>query len=216
MKITELNHLREWFLYLLCRAERFKLKHALRYKQLYKIIRDKKPVNILEIGVFNGENAIRMLNVNLNIKTNYYGFDLFEDLSEKEFEKEIAIKPLKLNEVKYKLEKRTKSNVRLFKVNTLTLKKDFFKDFPLMDLIFIDGGHSIETQRNDWSLVKNLMHDNTIIIVDDYWNIPNSGCGFMLDELDKNMYDIKILPITDYYIKKWGILKTQFLKIKSK
>jgi len=199
--------------YLRCRFKRFGLNHALRYEQLYEIIRDKKPINILEIGVFNAENAVRMLNINPDIEANYYGFDLFEDLSDLQFETEIAIKPLTLDEAKNKLEKRTRANISLYKANTLELKKDFFQNFPAMDLIFIDGGHSIETQRNDWLLVKDLMTPKTIVIIDDFWNIPNSGCSFLVDELDEGKYIAEILPTADFYIKDWGILKTQFLKI---
>lgn len=199
--------------YYLCRLRRFGLDYGLRYRQLYQIIKDKKPQNIMEIGVFNGKNAIRMLNINPDIKVNYYGFDLFEDLTSKDFEREVAIQPLSLKNVKNKLTEKTKANINLFKGDTTKLAKQDLTELPKMDLIFIDGGHSIETQWNDWLLVKDLMHARTIVIVDDYWNLPNSGCKFMLNKLDKQQYDVEALPVKDYYMKDWGILTTQFLKI---
>lgn len=209
MKILILNILK----FLRCRLKRIGLKHGLRYQQIYDIIKKNGPKNILEIGVYDGENAIRMLKINPTIKTNYYGFDLFEDITRLQFQKEIAIQPLTLKKVEDKILEETNTNPHLYKYDTLKLKKSFFKKFPKMDLIFIDGGHSIETQRNDWSLIKNLMHKNTIVIIDDYWNLPNSGCSFMTEELDRKKYNLKVLPIIDYYAHEWGILKTQFLKI---
>lgn len=210
------NKLLDSLNYYLIRLKRFRLKHGLRYKQLYKIIKKRKPKNILEIGVYDGENAIRMLKINSNIKKNYYGFDLFEDLDQLQLKKEIAIQPLNLKQIKTKLTKIKNVNINLYKVNTINLDKEFFKDFSKMDLIFIDGGHSIQTQRNDWRIIQNLITQNTIVIIDDYWNIPNSGCSFLINEIDQKVYNFYVLPIKDYYKKKWGYLITQFLKVTKK
>lgn len=196
----------------ICRIKRLGLPYGLRYRQLYELIKENKTQNILEIGVHNGENAIRMINVNKDISVNYFGIDLFEDITDELYKNEIAIQPSPLEIVKKKLKNNTNSKTQLFKVNTMKINDKFLNKLPKMDLIFIDGGHSIETQRNDWNLAKKLMHKKTLVIIDDYWNLPNTGCSFLIEELNRN-FDYKILPITDYFLKDWGVLSTQFLLI---
>ena len=58
------------------------------------------------------------------------------------------------------------------------------KNLPQMDFIYIDGGHSLETIKNDWDYTKNLMHKGTIVLFDDYWQ--NKIDGICLQELLNN------------------------------
>ena len=44
----------------------------------------------------------------------------------------------------------------------------------MFDLIFIDGGHDIETAKSDLALAHSLSHSHTVVIMDDvlpsvYW-----------------------------------------------
>lgn len=211
--MKEKTSLFDYFQYFLCRLKRIGLPHGLRYYQLYDIVKDIQPKTILEIGVFDGENAVRMLNF-VHSDVEYYGFDLFENLDAEKFKEEIAIQPLSMAEIKKKLEERTHAKVSLYKENTNDLDPAFFSLFPKMDLIFIDGGHSTQTQRHDWLLMKNLMHKKTVVVVDDYWNIPNSGSNILVQEIDPEEFSVEILPAKDFYPKKGGgLLVTQCLRI---
>jgi len=58
------------------------------------------------------------------------------------------------------------------------------KNLPLGDFFFIDGGHSLETIDSDWKNCKRLMHDRSIIVLDDYWHGNyKQGCASLIDTL---------------------------------
>src|SRR5690348_441704 len=65
-----------------------------RYQHLLELIDEHKPSSLVEIGVWNGENAIRMIKQALryNTKVTYTGYDLFEDMTEELDEKEFNVK----------------------------------------------------------------------------------------------------------------------------
>jgi len=65
---------------------------------------------------------------------------------------------------------------------------------PNVDLAFIDGGHSIETIRNDYEAVKGakvVVLDDFYVPQDDEPDITKFGCNALLSELD----DVLELPI---------------------
>ncbi|MEM3373688.1 MAG: class I SAM-dependent methyltransferase [Candidatus Woesearchaeota archaeon] len=184
---------------------------------MFQLVEKIKPKNIMDIGVFDGENSIKILEIAKKYhkpsEINYYGFDLFESMDKKTFEKEISKNPLSEKNIYEKL-KKTKTNIYLFKGNTLETLPKNYKNLPKMDLIIIDGGHSLETIENDWNYSKKLMHKKTNVLFDDYWNRMNSGCKKLIDSLDRNKYVVKILPIQDIFIKKDGILKINYALVK--
>jgi len=79
-------------------------KGSQRYKYLFEIIEDIKCKRIMEIGTWDGEHALQMIESakkNFPIKEiEYYGFDLFEDADEKTIDVEISKKPSLYNEIK--------------------------------------------------------------------------------------------------------------------
>ena len=94
-------------------------------------------------------------------------------------------------------------------------------ELPIMDLVFIDGGHSIETIENDWKFTQKLMDKETIVIFDDFWTgiwgqRKDAGCQNLVNKLDKSMFDVKILPIQDQFSKAEGILKINFVRVQKK
>lgn len=189
---------------------------AKRYKYLFTNIRDNKSRKIMEIGTWDGLRAEEMIKVAKKIhgnKVEYYGFDLFEGLNDIIYEKEVSKKPPSLAGVKKRLEK-IDCSVNLYKGDTLKVLPEVIEQLPKMDFIFIDGGHSLETIDNDWRHAKKLMSVNTVVIFDDYWEDRNdAGCKKIIEAIDRNKYNVEILPIQDKFKKDWGILKINFVKV---
>lgn len=193
--------------------------YARRYNQLFNLVEQIKPKNIMEIGIYDGENALAIIKISQKYhkkkEINYYGFDLFESLDIKTFNKELSKQPLSYTNIFAKLSS-LNSNIFLFKGNTLKTLPKNYKKLPKMDLIIIDGGHSLKTIENDWFYSKKLMHKNTYVLFDDYWNRTNSGCKVLIDSLDRKKYSVSILPVTDFFIKKDGLLKINYALVKIK
>ena len=131
----------------------------------------------------------------------YFGFDMFEMFFEKKniLSSELSKKPKSMEIINSLLNKH--ANVKLIKGNTIKTLSKFSKK-KKFDFIFIDGGHSVKTIKNDWNNSKKLMHKNTIIIFDDYYLGNNEltkkfGCNKIIENLDKN-YSIEYLEPKDY------------------
>ena len=154
----------------------------------------------------------------------YYGFDLFEELTEEELETEFSLKPPSSDDVARGL-KKTGASVHLFKGYTKDILprfvEEFGKDNNRADLAFIDGGHSIETISLDWNYVERIIDHNTIVIFDDYYRndeeeIQGFGCQTLIRSLSRDVYDIKILKPEDHFEKEWGTLNVSMVKVRMK
>jgi len=178
-----------------------------RYKYLFEIIRNNKCKRIMEIGTWDGEHALQMIEeAKKNFTPNeveYYGFDLFELMSSNTYVEEVSKKPPDLETIRDKLGK-TNAKIGLYKGYTKETLPKVINNLQKMDFIFIDGGHSIETIENDWKYTQQVMDDHTIVIFDDYWNREDAGCKKVVDGIDKTKYEVKILPIQDTFKKEWG------------
>ena len=174
----------------------------------------------MEIGTYKGVNSYRMIETaKLFFPVNeieYYGFDLFEEATNGKLEYEFSKgAPLSLSHVKLKLEK-TGAKIFLFKGNTRKILPKVVKDLPIMDFVFIDGGHSIETIENDWKNVQEVMNENTVVIFDDFYNIDDVGCRKIIEKLDRHNFEVTILQPQDIFKKDWGTLKINFVKVMKK
>ena len=182
----------------------------IRYRHLLRTIYNKRCQCIMEIGTHSGIHSRHMIDT-ANIfhpmnRITYYGFDLFEGLTDEDFQKEFAKKPPEYSEVKQKLE-RTGANVNLYKGYTKDTLPKFLEENEgrkQIDFVFIDGGHSIETISLDWSYVKRIIHTNTVVIFDDYYSnkeVKDSGfgCQALIDNLDRDVYDIEILEPMEHF-----------------
>lgn len=186
-----------------------------RYKQFYKEIHKIKPKSILEVGVWDGEVALKMIGIAKRYNTvSYYGFDLFEDLTEEQFRQEKSRRPLTIAEIKNKLSD-SNADIRLYKGNTLETLKIASQSLPKIDFIYIDGGHSLETVESDWNNCKELMHHNTVVMFDDYWqNREDGGCKPIINSIDKSKYLVEIMPALDCYDNKdFGRLEIKHAKV---
>lgn len=190
----------------------------LRYDQIFKLVKQSKPSNIMEIGVWTGERAKKMIKIASEYKKtsqiNYFGFDLFEVMDEDKFKKEISKQPPKMEEVKSKLEK-TGVRINFYKGDTTEVLPKVWESLPKMDFVFIDGGHSIETIDNDWRYVSKLMHKGSVVIFDDYWtNRIDAGAKTTVDRIDRNIYDVEILPVIDSFKEtQFGPLTIRLAKV---
>jgi hypothetical protein len=147
----------------------------------------------------------------------YYGFDLFEDLDEDMLRQEASKRPLSLSAVQRKLES-TGANIRLYKGNTKTSLPRHTGEIGEVDFIFVDGGHSEETIESDWSHVKELMGQDTIVVFDDYYvdkspEMEGFGCNAVVDGLDREIYEVEIMKPMDVFTKDWGELKIKMARI---
>lgn len=172
-----------------------------RYRYLFDSIRAGRCRKIIEIGVWDGEQSLMMINEARKIhgsNVEYYGFDLFEDLDEELYQKEVTKRPSSLEEVRRRLEK-AGCTVRLFPGSTLSTLSGNIDELPEMDLIFIDGGHSIETIQNGWDHARRLMSQSTFVLFDDYWSRDDAGCRKVVERTEPSEYDVEVLPIQDRF-----------------
>ena len=148
-------------------------------------IKNKKPKNFLEVGVFHGVTARNVCELLSQIHSNnfkYIGIDLFEKSSENKSEiipntnfsnpfKKIYYKYLKRQDP-YSLDavtellKKYKNNIQLIKGNSNKILKKI--DMSKIDYVFLDGGHDYETVRNDLNNSINVLENNGTILCDDY------------------------------------------------
>ena len=171
-----------------------------------------KPKNFLEVGVFQGVTSKNVCEKLYEIhKENFlfHGIDVFEDTDANFDSHEMTTKHNRLSnpfkhlifniilkknlfsiESIYSFLKKFKNNVHLYKgfSDTELLKIDMSK----IDMIFLDGGHSYETVKNDLSLILKGINKSKIIICDDYDQI-NYGVKKAVVELLNHVSEIKKL-----------------------
>ncbi len=145
---------------------------------------------IMEIGVAYGENAKTMVAVasrNFPVEeVEYYGFDTFGVKNDSQ-----------MKQVRQKLEK-TDCQFKLFRGDSVKTLPKVLKDLPVMDLIFIDGGHSYGTVKSDWENSKALMSQNTAVF---FHNCDFSGVKRVVDNISREEYQVEIThPPGDYAI----------------
>lgn len=169
-----------------------------RYKQLLQLIDVFQPKSIVETGVWNGQNAIRMINQASKFgDVSYTGYDLFEDgtpeLDAKEFNvKHHNNKTAVLATILHNIP--PQHSVHLIKGDTNeTLIDGLHSDFA-----FIDGGHSIETIRSDYHKLSAC----SVIVLDDFYTPDEHGnCPdislYGCNSLVRNLSHVQLLPIKD-------------------
>ena len=181
------------------------------------LVKERKPQNFLEIGVFTGvtaRNICELLSLINNGKFYYLGIDLFEDFEDAvstevvpEFltNKQNFSNPLKslfynflLREKLNSLESVSKflkkfgKNIELKKGNSLDILKKI--DLKIFDMIFVDGGHSYETVKFELSIILKNINDNCLVICDDYIHAEAIGVKKAIDEfVREELYNFKVV-----------------------
>jgi hypothetical protein len=108
--------------------------------------------------------------------------------------------------------------VHLFRGDTTLILPQMAPVLPRMDFIFIDGGHSEETVRSDWTWVSRCIGPDTVVIFDDYVDpisVIESGVGVnaVVDALDTSKYRRRLLRPVDRFPKPWGTLRIAFAEV---
>lgn len=198
-------------------------KRPRRYRQLLAIAAERKPKSIIEIGVFQGQRAIELIDAaSLHAPVNtitYFGFDLFEGLTPELLKSELSKTPDPKDAVTKRLEG-TGAQAEVVAGFTQQTIPDLREQGRLAnaDLIFIDGGHAIDTIRSDWRNLEPLMHDDSVVVFDDYYvdcpdRIDKFGCNRVLEEIDRTRYDVEILPDVDRFVLDTGALNVAMVKV---
>ena len=170
-----------------------------------------RPKKFLEVGVFQGVTARNICELLYKIhKDNfkYIGIDIFEydEKSKDEVIPNINFKnPLKQFYYKYIKKENpyslnsVKKLLKKFEKNVEIIKGDSKKILPSIDLtevdyVFLDGGHSYETVKNDLNNCKIVIKNNGIVLCDDYNLSYAPGVKKAIDEFSTNeQYEVTIL-----------------------
>lgn len=173
------------------------------FKTMKEIIGDAKCSFIGEIGTHHGSTAYQLVThfAPKVDKVIYNGYDVFDEVrGDKAFaDKERNGKGAgSLERAKTKLNKAKSVHKNIL----YTLHKGFTTDTlvnPIVfDFVYIDGGHSYETVKHDYSMVKN----SKIIVFDDY-KIP--GVKKLISELIESGIDIEIVNTASKHI--WAVIR---------
>ena len=180
-----------------------------------------KPRNFLEIGIFHGvtsRNVCELLYIIHGDNFKFTGIDLFSNVQSR-LSDEIAPKtefsnPLKTIYYNYfskldpysyesviRLLKKFNNNVNIIKGDSNQVLKNIK---PLLfDYVFLDGGHKYETVKNDLINLTEIIHNNGIILCDDYNLSYASGVKKAIDEyVSNNNFSLKIFKSRFAEIKK--------------
>lgn len=165
-----------------------------RYQNLFNALNElgetKTHLRLLEVGTYDGVRACQLLGFWLNGNTKrsatYVGFDLFEAMTQELTAAELSktrLPPSRREVLKRISGAVPKASVTLRQGNTRQSIPAYVSEHKEpFDLIFIDGGHSLETIASDWNAVKELMNYDTIVLFDDYYeNRDDFGCRPQLD-----------------------------------
>ena len=171
-----------------------------RYRQLIDIARQKRPRRVLEIGTWNGRRAID-INSAVPGGIEYVGFDLFEFANDKTDAEEKNVKPHHgVNGVLQRLMAGGVNVEGLHVGNTRDSLPKYVETNPeKFDLIFIDGGHSVETIASDLDACLQLIAPGGVMVLDDWYeggDIDTNlwGCNRAVKALG---LDFELLMIAD-------------------
>lgn len=176
------------------------------------------PQSILEIGVFNGGFARRMLEVAIKsqfVPIKYVGVDLFaENFSEDIKNVEISLTPRDRAYIERTLEL-PNTLVKLYSGYSSTVLPTLAGKY---DMILIDGGHSYQTVKEDFLNSVNLLAEGGSIFFDDYTNRRGVSQGMfginqVISEIDKDEFRISISKNRDWFWKDYGVLELRMVKV---
>lgn len=193
-----------------------------RYNNLFRLILEQECRRLVEIGVFDGIHARRMIETAqiYNDEVDYWGFDLFEEFDATKAVEGFSKIPPSIQEVAERL-KPTGANWTLYRGDSRETLPANLHALKGADFVFIDGGHSLDVIEADWSNIQQIMSPDTIVVFDDYYIDPapiveRLGCNALIESLDRNVYDVAYLEPVDSFQKQWGVLNIQMVMVTRK
>lgn len=167
-----------------------------RYQNLVTVLdrlaaRGTTHLRYLEVGTYDGARTEKLLRHWLagdKVRSAaYWGFDLWEELTPEMSKAELSKSRLPPNEseVLKRLSGVPQCAIQLFKGNTRKTMPEICPGLPgPMGLIFVDGGHSLDSVASDWRSVRHLIGEGTTVLFDDYYeNRLDYGCKRLVDKL---------------------------------
>ena len=155
---------------------------------------NKKKLNILELGVYCGQNTLSISGLNQNSKVSHYCVDIFRDYSVSDTNDDFRYKKYKenlKNKKVYKLFlhnlesiKRKNKNIKFF-IKKKTTEDFFLNNLIKFDLIIIDASHKFDYVYKDIISSKKSLIDNGFIVGDDY-EIEAKNLSYKTLEKNKN------------------------------
>ena len=207
------------FRFLLERLQIIKFKLGVDRKNfVLKHIQRHCPQSILEIGVFNGGFARRMLEVATKsqfVPIKYVGVDLFaENFSEDIKNVEVSLTPRDRAYIERALEL-PNTLVKLYSGYSSTVLPTLADKY---DMILIDGGHSYQTVKEDFLNSVNLLAEGGSIFFDDYTNRRGVsegkfGINQVVSEINRDEFQISISNNRDWFWKNYGVLELRMVKV---
>ena len=186
------------------------LKKEIDGNYLLNHIKQAKPKNFLEIGVFHGVTSRNVCEMLYLLHGNGFKFTVIDLFSHGVGSKDDYIpktkfsNPLKTIYYNYiirldpyshqsvlKLLKKFEKNINIIKGNS----NKILKEIPIIfDYVFLDGGHKYETIKNDLKNLTQVINNGGIILCDDYNLSYAPGVKKAIDDyvLEKN-FNLKIL-----------------------
>lgn len=189
----------------------------MRYAQIIPIVKDRKPKVILEVGTHTGTRPAEWYAVHKDFT--YYGFDFFEMCNHQNLAKEGKV--YKSGSNMMKTAKRLTDlglNHQLFKGYSKETLRTFLTDYGrIVDFAYIDGGHSVETIKDDWEVVQLLVKKGGLVIFDDYYTDAQSdkldinviGCNKIVENIKGKQF----LPQTDVVRGSLGWVKIHLVSV---
>lgn len=173
-------------------------------------VRMEPTLRLLEVGTYDGNRALSLFEnwrklAGPEAEIHYMGFDLWEDMTPERNVEELSKKrlpPQQSNVMRKLTSVEGGANVKLVRGDTRKTLPRFVGQttaYPPLEpnLIYVDGGHSLETVASDWAAVCQLMTPKTIVLFDDYYlNKPGFGCQELIDGL-RTPYVVSLLDPID-------------------
>ncbi len=179
-------------------------KHLSRYEHLLNVLKEVQPERVIEIGVWRGDRAEKFLEQVPSIRK-YVGFDLFEEMTDEKFEQEKMGNCVfeQMDAVLKRLERFKHVTVEMIKGDTTISLPAYVAKKEQFDLIFIDGGHSVETIHNDWFYAEQMLAPDGVVVFDDYYlNDDTRGARALVDYLMKNKsLEVRFLPVIESIVE---------------
>lgn len=175
-------------------------------------IKERRPKNFLEVGIFHGvtsRNVCNLLNMIHGNNFKFTGVDIFStdnNLTKGEFTPKtkfsnplknlyykylVRLDPYSIKSVKKLLINYT-NNINIIEGNSNTVLSEIITEN--FDYVFLDGGHKYETVLKDLKILSTVVENNGVILCDDYDLTYAPGVKKAIDEFALlNNFTLKIL-----------------------